>query len=382
MPHEITLVSLPIGICTETQRGGDQIMVRSREFLSSEDGQEFIRRLEAVTGAYLDRLPHSALVRPSQVDHLLAIIRRDRTATVYVNELTPSINTRVGRRIERGEPVAKDDIVDICELDLEVPIPPDTGIVFVFSVGWRKGLFYDFSPLTDGSLRDFEPRHAFGYFYSRVLFQERFSISETEWDGLLAAKWFPFAGLTNGTIEKMLAHLRSGRNLDELTDLIVADMKTRLPGFLSSWNNHPAFTSHLLILERATERFLDGDYISCTSLLFPRIEGLLRTYHASMGSTDSAKQANLCASAVQANANRAGCLLLPKMFERYLSQVYFAAFDPKDVDIEVSRNSVSHGTASQAAFNAKAAVTGLLVTHQLFLSFEAPTPVARLAVQR
>jgi hypothetical protein len=68
------------------------------------------------------------------------------------------------------------------------------------------------------------------------------------------------------------------------------------------------------------------------------------------------------------------------MFERYWGEVY-ANFDPKDTDIDVSRNRVGHGIARQAAFNAKAVVTGLLVTHQLFLCFEAPAQTARVSVK-
>ncbi len=280
-----------------------------------------------------------------------------------------------------GEPVWKDDIVDISGLDPEVPVPADAGVVFVFSVGWRKGLFYDFGPLVEEPPREFDHRHAFGYCYSRVLFQERFSIAEKEWDAILAAKWFPFAGLTNGTIEKMLAQLRAGWDLDDLTDCIVAEVKDRLPIFLSSWNGHPAFASHMRILDRAAERFLASDYVSCTSLLFPRIEGVMRTYHSSSGTNSVASQANLCASAVAAYADHAACLLLPKMFKRYLGEVYFAAFDPNAPDNTVSRNSVGHGTASQAAFDSKAAVTALLVTHQLFLCFEAPAQTTHISVK-
>jgi hypothetical protein len=60
------------------------------------------------------------------------------------------------------------------------------------------------------------------------------------------------------------------------------------------------------------------------------------------------------------------------MFERYLREVYFSAFDPKDTSIDVSRNRVGHGVAAPSSFSARAAAIGVLVVNQLFHCFEPP----------
>jgi hypothetical protein len=333
----------------------------------------------------LNRLPPARKVRASQVDHLLAIIRPDQTATVYVNELTFSALIRANcRRIEAFQPVSKDDIADILELDpVGVVFPGDAGVVFVFSQGWRKGLFYDLSPLTAGAAgrRTTDLRALLGQFYTHLLFQERFSILDTEWDRLLATSWFPFIALSCATIDKLLCHLRAGWNLDELTSGIAQEVRGKLPSLLEAWRGHPAFTPHMAILDRAAERFQAGDFVSCTGLLFPRIEGILRSNHAAAGVTTSPSQGNLCASAVRANTGRERCLLLPHMFERYLRGVYFADFRPADPDNGVSRHSVGHGVASPALFSEKAATIGLLVAHQLFFCFEPPQQVASCSTE-
>jgi hypothetical protein len=106
---------------------------------------------------------------------------------------------------------------------------------------------------------------------------------------------------------------------------------TGAPPTGSCWRGGAGVTE---ILDRAAERFGARDFISCTGLLFPRIEGVLRSNHASSGSPDKPSQGNLCTSAVRANAGRSGCLLLPRMFEGYLREVYFSAFDPKDTSID------------------------------------------------
>lgn len=198
MPYEITFEMTPLGHAAEAVRKGSSVKVCYSAFLSSEDGQEFIHRLEDFPNHLLGKIPFEGRIPPSQVDHILAVIRRDKTATLYVNELTQVLGIISGRSIPEGEHVFKNDIVDIATMRFEgVSVPDDAGVFLVFSVGWRKGLYYDFSPL-DPNLdirRSVHLPTIFGQCFSHVLFQERFGILEAEWDSLFKAKWFPFAGL-------------------------------------------------------------------------------------------------------------------------------------------------------------------------------------------
>lgn len=90
--HEVILKELPAGIAMETSSGaeGTPVRVAVREFTSSEDGELFISRLEGFPSQLLGLLPGHVL--PSTIDHLVAVIRRDRSATVWVNEC-PVIST-------------------------------------------------------------------------------------------------------------------------------------------------------------------------------------------------------------------------------------------------------------------------------------------------
>jgi hypothetical protein len=385
MPHEVTFDLLPVGHVAEGCKGGGMVKICPSAFLSTEDGQTFIHRLEGFPSKLLEKLPNNARVYPSQVDHLLAVIRRDRTATVYVNELGIVLGTMLGRSIQKGEHIFKNDIVDIATMEFEgVSIPNDAGVVLVFSVGWRKGLFYDFSPLrpTEDIRRTVSLSSLFGQCYTHVLFQERFSILESVWEALFKAKWFPFAALRNETLDELLAHARAGWDLGDLTPKIAQEVKDKLPQFIEGWRAHPAFADHLTILEKAAEHFAKTDYLSASGLLFPRIEGLMRSNHTLTGAeTTPNKQKNLSASAVRARDGRPACLLLPHKFEQYLSDVYFASFQPGEKQIGISRNSVGHGVASADEFNEKAAVLGLLVTQQLLYCFGTPRAVGAEVVE-
>ena len=145
MRFEIDLEGPPGGYARTYARAGENVEVCVREFTSTEDGQHFIQLLEGIADGVLQKLP--TLINPSQVDRMLAIYHRNGKVDVYLNELELKVSTRIARSVEAGQPVMKDDVVDIVGLDLGVQIPNDTGVLFLFSIGWRKGLFFDFGPL-------------------------------------------------------------------------------------------------------------------------------------------------------------------------------------------------------------------------------------------
>src|SRR5579871_4604661 len=100
MSAEVILDSVPIGIAVESSRG-ESVRVQPIGFLSSEDGQQLIRQLEKLPSTLLMKAVGNR-VSPSQVDNLLAIVRRDKTATVYVNELQPQVISKIAKAKARG----------------------------------------------------------------------------------------------------------------------------------------------------------------------------------------------------------------------------------------------------------------------------------------
>ena len=104
-------------------------------------------------------------------------------------------------------------------------------------------------------------------------------ISDADWQTLFKARWFPFAGLRGQSIDELIGHLRAGWGVAELIPRFHEELMGKLEGFLTSWRTRAAFASHVSLLERAIERFRSADYESCTSILYPRIEGILRSHH-------------------------------------------------------------------------------------------------------
>ncbi len=359
------------GYVHEVFPDSDRGTIIVQEFTSTEDGQYFIQRLEGIP----DRIRQGANpdILPSQIDHMLAIVRRDGKCSVYINELAIHAPVQVTRSVQAGQPVMKEDIADLDRIELGVPVPDDAGVVFVFSTGWRKGLFFDLSPVggPTPTPRDYDLESRLGRHYLYVLFQERFSISEEEWGILIAAKWFPFIGLNDRTIRDIISYVRSGDDPDQVIDMVVSEVKKKASGWLESWKKHELIGPHIEIMERAVERFREDDYMSCTGLLVPRIEGILRNYHQASGAKTKFSAQNLVQAAASTTAKQDRKLLFfPLRFSEYLKEGYLATFDSAALDSDVSRNSVAHGVADPAKFDAKAAVTNLLLVSQLYYFLE------------
>ncbi len=227
MPVDVQLDALWAGFCRDGARDGQEVTVTTEEFSSSEDGEAFFGRLEHGPDLILNMLPIGLWINRSQIDHLLIVFHRDKRATVYRDELRLGLTIRSRGKISAGQGVDKDHIADIQSLDPGVGIPNDAGLMFLFSVGWRKGFYFDFRPL-HGEPRHIDLKTLFGQFYARVAFQNFFTISGAEWDKILAERWFPFIGLSHKTRSEMVEHVRASWSLDELTRKVVEEVKTRI----------------------------------------------------------------------------------------------------------------------------------------------------------
>jgi hypothetical protein len=329
----------------------------------------FIKRLEDTPRELLNALPASANARESMVEHMLAIIRRDRTATIYLNELKWIGTIRSKSPVQKGDPVTTDSILDMVTLKPEgVEIPRDAGIVLILSAGWRKGLFFDYSPLVGDPPKDrnYDLPATFAAYQAYLLFTETLSLTEVMWTELLRQSWFPFIHLRQATIRNIILALHNGTSIDDLLDEIEIDTKSAISARMGNWKLHPLLRPHFPVIEAAVKHYNQGDYLSATLVLYPRIEGVMRSLHFMDPNAPKASQVNLIATTVT-NAElpqHPHSLLLPVRFEQYLREVYFAAFNPKNPD-GVSRHTVSHGVAPPNSLDRKGATLGFSILLQL-----------------
>jgi hypothetical protein len=258
MSHKITLVQLPAGYAMSPMKGPGELRVLVREFVSSEDGDILIQRLEGIPGQILSQVVPQTPGLYSTIDHLLAIIDASRAATVYINELSFITDMQPKRSLKKGEGVFFDDIADIRRMRMclgtePVAVPPETGVVLLFSHGWRKGLYYDLGPLApkEGKPRDYDLEMALGNCFARLAFQNRLRISDDDWTELLRQRWFPFIGLSGSALKEVLAYVRSGWKVDDLLDKIYGEIANSLDRQRNNWDNNPFFVPHAEFLKTA-----------------------------------------------------------------------------------------------------------------------------------
>jgi hypothetical protein len=368
MPFEIQFDFLPGGYAAENGRAGEQLPVIVREFTSSEDGNLFVGRLEGLPRDVIAKLPGAGFNLEATVDHLLAIIRPDRTATVYLNDLPYTLLGRAKRAVNAGDPVTLDHILDVTKIKLNgITVPPEAGVLAILSAGWRKGFYFDLAPLHGGRTpRTYDLESVLGQYYAYLNFQHFFSLSDAVWEAFFRQGWFPFIHLRQATLRTMIEWAKAGFALDERLGEISAEVKETVAAQLPSWKTRPLFADHHGLIAAAYRKFVEEDFVSATAILFPRIEGVLRTHHFAAPAPANASQGNLVAS-IFARAELPGhgySLLLPVRFRRYLEEVFFASFDPAN-PVDLNRNTVAHGVAPQSGYDRKAATVGFLILLQL-----------------
>ncbi|MEO8682954.1 MAG: hypothetical protein ABI665_28160 [Vicinamibacterales bacterium] len=376
MPYQIKFAKAPAGYVLENAAAGAPVKIAVREFTSSEDGAVFVSRLEGFPLEILERIGIPDKVSPSTIDHMVAVIGADGQTQVYVNECPIFVRIRAARTLQAGQTVREDDIVDVAGLRFEgVDCPPTAGIVCVFSSGWRKGLFFDLTPIgPDRPKRAYDLESVLGSHFAYLMNQSIFQLSEEQWRLLFAQRWFPFVSLPKRLVRAMVTTVRGKHQVDQHLPEIGDVLNQMLPELRTRWAGVDLLAPHLSLLLHALDRYAERDYISATALLYPRIEGVLRSIHAAFDSAAKATVKRLSSAAVSAGeATHEYSWLLPAKFSQFLEEVYFANFQPGQT-APLSRHSLSHGVASAADFDLKSASIGVLIVDQLRFMMPAKPP--------
>jgi len=381
MQYTVQLEQVPAGYVAQPALPGQPSLIQTSGFYSSEDGEALVRLLEGFPQEILSAMPQGKRLLPSQVDHLLAFISKNKKATVFVNHLSITASIQARGPLAAGDPVMTNHIMDILGIDLGIQVPPDCGLAFVFSVGWRRGFLFDFTPLQpDGDARTYGLSRALASCYARVTFQQRFSLSDLEWDRLMGQQWFLFVGLSEGLLRDIISHVRENWDVDRLLPRMSEEAQVLASSLVERCDQLDAFVPHSRVLALAFKHFKQGDYVSAAHLLYPRLEGVLRSHYSAAVRSEKPNQASLIDAAVKTVtvSRHPETLFLPSRFQEYLRRVMFADFDWRAPE-GISRHTVGHGVVDPDRCDEKAVVIAFLALHQLyagFLTANSPRPTS------
>ncbi len=339
-----------------------KLAVCTRGFFTPDDGYRFYSKLESLQSLAL-RPYFEAGGLPATITHFLVVMQGEM-GQVFVNE-PPILVNMVGRRaITAGEKIYKSDVGGIGAVRfVDLEISPNSGIIFYFTIGWRRGLFFDLRPLEGEPLGDID--RILGEHYDRLWFSDLYSIPNELWSKIFDTGWFPFIHLIGGTFESLPHFLERGIVPAWENGVLEQIKENHLREWIDAWRDIEELREHIPFVERAVERYAAGDFVSTISILWPRIEGMLR--HLYLGPEEKPGQKKLLANVREIMEKKAEApnSYLPGLFEQYLLRYYFRDFSVKENRVDLARHSLAHGVTKAGDYDKKRALQGFLILDQL-----------------
>jgi hypothetical protein len=374
MQYKIILNDLPAGLICRVE--DNKIYTKSKGFASS-DNKEVFEKMEGFITSILNELQ----IELTPVNDFLAVIERDRTTSIYVDELEVKVTVQLKNNdgIKVGENLPNDNIVDIRKVIIEgISIPDNAGFIFLSRLQRGGGCYvivYDFIPVMPHNLksRDYDIEKELGEIYSYLLFQHLYEIVDDEWDKFFDKQWFPFISLGETTVKNMLGKIRNGSCINSLTEEIATKVKDEIEYIKRRLQSNLSINDHFPLIEHGINKFLEEDYISSICIIYTQIEGIMKTSHfranSSISLNKNLSQKDLVTSTIKGSEDQdtKRDLLLPDRFETYLNNVYFKGFKRESVGLvqSLSRHTLSHGVAAPKLYDLKGAVLGILILDQL-----------------
>ena len=372
--------SMPtIGFAVEPIRPSSKGQIQTMDFMTPLNQSMFYEILENLGSNYL---PDD--MSPSHIATMIGVVRRDGSATVYINEDVEIImKMRAANSIKNGQGVTKSDIADIKELNTNVIIPDDCGFFFIFHVGWMRCFYFDFSAsipdivLEKNKLpesirvRDYHIPEMLGRCYRSVFFRNRLYHTSHDWDMMFDNGWFPFFGLSEDQLKILKDFWKKGWEIDDIVSDMAKDLKRRLPKLLESWEEYEGIAEyHSEDLKDAVEDFMRDDHRRCGRNLYIKIEGIMRSdymtskYRETVLEEEEIEVPNTDKLRKFATTiDDVSGLLLPDKFKEYLKDVYFSQTDIKDKNAKPARHSTAHGYAGN--WTEETSVVAFLIVEQI-----------------
>lgn len=367
--YEIQLKERFAGYCVTSAKAGEEVQVQVSGITSTENGDIHLKYLEGIPQTVLSMVAPNML--PCDIKSMVVVISKDLKAKVYINEFDiEGIALVKAKKVEAGQAMTKDDFSSFERISLKgLEFPDDHAFFCVLSFQWDRIYMFDFSPLAGNeNLIRYDVEEVLGKYFSYLVFKSIHKISDATLDSLIKQNWFPFYALKVSTIESILNYVQSGWEIDELLEKIEEDTFLYIEERQDIWNQDSNISTFNEFLARALISHKNGDFVSSVSILYPKIEALIRhdfvkEYPGKHGRRSEVLVQHLTQKALK-NIS-ALTTFIPEKFKRYLTDCYFKEFNHNSFDNQISRHSVAHGASSIDKYNKKASLLGFLVYSQI-----------------
>lgn len=345
-----------------------KILIRS-SFTSDE--QEFYKYTDQISQIFLS----SNGVFIDGVHQFLILIHKGLSADIYLNDFLTEMEMSPNKSIQKGQLVMMNDILDIRRVKFsEIEILETDKVIYCFKVGWKFGLFFDF---TDEDLLDIDKMYLdLGKLRKRLLYEHLYKLFESPelFEEMQKDGWFPFAEIMYFEFNVLIEAYKDKFDFDKRIDAIIERFnKERIDKITDRWWDNKYFLEKQSIIKAGINSFLRADndgYISCIKNLITEVEGILilsyyQETNKGKGVTIKVLLEHLVKKCIAKSGNE-DSLLFPRLFYNYLKDVIFSNFDLEMGKLELSRNSSSHGVAKVDDYTKIRALQMILILDQLY----------------
>lgn len=363
--YKIRLQTPIHGVCIESTESGKKAKVAIKNFVTGYDGEKFFLPLEDFTHLFLNQWQKKTHLSLTHIENCVIVINKERIATVSVNcPVTSEILSK--EDVEKGSLVFKDSVGDIRKIFIHgVKIPPDCGLIHLFSLNWRRGLYFDFSPLLyPDHQRNEDLSSLFASLYAYLFYPEIFRSPPDIQRQLFELGWFPFIRILGRDYEALFKKAINKIPFENIENQILGRFDAiQINKMYDSWMQKRIFVPHKNLIRKGIDEYLEGDPISAIHILYPRIEGVIQLFDIDTKSLKLGREEII--QAVKSK-NQDRTLFLPEQFNEFLKTNYLNPFDKKSQDIALSRHSLAHGVVTNPNhFSKIRALQAILTLDQL-----------------
>lgn len=370
------------GFAVENAKPGDMVPVLMSAILTSDD-LNFHKYIEKISNVYLNKTD----VFINSVYQFLVVIHQDLSCDIYVNDFQVELEIHLKRDVNKGEVLTIKDIADVKRVKFpEIAITEMDKIIYCFKVGWRFGLYFDFTPRIQAeNIPDYiqvkeldleKMMISIGALYRHLSFYDIYSTlhSKVQFEEMKKEGWFPFIEMLADDYNKLSEIYQNRFDFENrIMGIVNSYNETRIHDITEKWWKNQFFFEKKALIEAGVNAYLQNTqegFINCIKNLSTEIEGLLRlVYFDETNKGNNVKSNELISHIINKAKSKSGSdfsLLFPIHFLEYLQNEIFANFDFATGNIELSRHSSSHGAVAAAKYTKERALQFILILDQIY----------------
>ena len=337
------------GFSTVNAKPGEYVWLLTRASITS-DEPNFYKYIEQISTMFFSKCG----VLQDAVYQFLILIHRDLSAELYINNFPIEIEVLAKRDIKALEPIIDGDIADVRRLKFSnIQIADTDKVFYCFKVRWKFGLFFD---LGRPEKLDIENMYwTLGKLYRELSFQHIYNTLKTreQFEEMLKDGWFPFVQLLSWQYKAIIEAYQDKLDFHNRIDKVVNSFdKEAIEKIVEKWWKNQIFKDKKELIQpgiNAFKRFDNDGYVNCIKNLLSEAEGIIRLqYYSDTGKGKNVYMPELLDYLIEKGKKKTGSdcsLFLPLQFFDYLRNVIFPPFDLASGQVDLSRNTSSHGVA-------------------------------------